>query len=112
MQFGERSLRFVSLLGALLLLTIGIGFVLAMERSRDIQTASYASGALKIHVDEDGLYRISLVDLWDAKSLANAESGAALNLTTRGVQVPYFIDSDGLYFYGAAPTSRYLSYKP
>ncbi len=112
MQFGKWSLRLIAILGALIFVALGILFVLGIDNSRSDQDLATNSSVLKLHVDKTGLYQVDITDLEGPFQDNKLLSADFLNLTEGGVQVPYFLDGDLLYFYGISPDSRYTSYRP
>jgi hypothetical protein len=112
MQFGKWSQRLIAILGALIFVALGILFVLGVDNSRNNQKPATNSSVLKILVDETGLYQVDLIDLESLSQDIESLSADNLNLTEGGVQVPYFLDGDVLYFYGASSDSRYATYRP
>jgi len=58
MQIGKWSQRLIAILGALFFVSLGILFVLGMDKARGDQNLASDSNVLKIHVSESGLYQI------------------------------------------------------
>ncbi len=71
-----------------------------------------AEGAIKVLIDTDGVYRLSIDMMRDAGIALSALDAGNLSLTQAGEQVPYVIDGDQLVFYGRAGDSRYSVERP
>ncbi len=73
---------------------------------------SVANNALKIMVNADSFYRVSLADLQKAGLTVERLDSSDLHLSQGDTAVPYTITADQLIFYGQAPTSRYTAARP
>lgn len=69
-------------------------------------------GTVKILIDHDGLYRLTRDDLAQAGLALETWDSNNLRLRTGETAVPYLLHSDGLIFYGQAPTNRYTPHRP
>jgi hypothetical protein len=68
--------------------------------------------AVKILVEEGGVYRIAIKDLEENGLALDGASPATLQLTDQGRNVPFYLSDDALIFYGQASTDRYSTYRP
>jgi hypothetical protein len=106
------SPKFLS--GLVIILILGvIGFAVFSftQRGSEQDVAVTDAERVKILVEEPGIYRVSLDDLQAAGLLVDAVAVDTLRLSSRGTEVPYLIDDDGLIFYGNASDNRYAAQK-
>ena len=70
------------------------------------------AGVVKIEIQEDGLYRLTLDELQDAGLVIDAIDAAALRVSKDGQTLPYYVDENepALIFYGQQSDSRYSRY--
>ena len=71
-----------------------------------------SNSALKLIVDSDGVYRVTLPDLTKVGLNIDKFDTANVNLTQNGVAIPYLIQGEQLVFYGQSSTSRYNPSRP
>ncbi len=77
-----------------------------------IPTSSLSHNQVKIQVVENGFYRLTLDELQDVGLAVDALASDNLHLSHAGTAVPYFIEGDGLIFYGQSPSNRYTATRP
>lgn len=65
--------------------------------------------AVKLHVDEDGLYRVTLDALRAAGLDADSLTAENLHLTDSDTAVPFLIQNDALLFYGRGSETPYTA---
>ena len=103
---------YIFLFGCLLL-----GFMVALvacsdDDDADMPVGNLADGAVKVLVDEDGVYQITVEELTEAGLTIETIADPTLELSQDGSAVPYLIEGDSLIFYGEGPTSRYTNFRP
>lgn len=76
-------------------------------RSEEPAPSVFTTGALRILVEEDGVYRLTGAEMRDAGLAVSQLDAADLALSREGQPVPYLLRNDSLIFYGQAPHSRY-----
>lgn len=71
-----------------------------------------SDSAVKILVNEDGLYRITLSDMQKAGFALDALTDAPLTLLDGETEIPFVVNEDSITFYGQAIDSRYTRTRP
>ncbi len=71
-----------------------------------------SDSAVKILVNEDGLYRVTLREMQQAGFALDSLSEAPLTLLDGKKEIPFVIDDESIAFYGQAINSRYTRTRP
>ncbi len=71
-----------------------------------------SDSAVKILVNEDGLYRVTLREMQQAGFALDSLADAPLTLLDGEVEIPFVITDDSIAFYGQAIKSRYTRTRP
>ena len=80
-----------------------------LRREDDTLIEPIQNGKLKLHIEQDGFYQLTL-DALQTNGLPLTELDATnIHLSQSGQAVPYLIDDDSLIFYGQAPSNRYIN---
>ena len=82
------------------------------QKEDDVIIGDVANNAVKILVNTDGFYHVSLADLQNAGLAVESLSTDNLQLNVADTAVPYAIKENQLIFYGQAPSSRYIADQP
>lgn len=71
-----------------------------------------SDSAIKILVNEDGLYRVTLREMQQAGFALDTLVDAPLTLLDGETEIPFVVDEDSIAFYGQAIQSRYTRTRP
>ncbi len=96
------------------LLLIFILLITACDSQDNIvgRQGGHSDKQLKIQVEQDGFYRVTLKELRDAGLMIESLIPENLYLSQLGAAVPYLINENVLIFYGQAPDNRYTATRP
>lgn len=71
-----------------------------------------SDSAVKILINEDGLYRVTLREMQQAGFSLSSLSDVPLTLLNGETEIPFVVDEDSITFYGQAINSRYTRTRP
>lgn len=98
--------------GGLLVAALTFLALLLVGCASDRQPGDPATSAIKILVEEEGLYRLTKQDLQQSGMSVSELSSTDMNLLEGGRQVPFLVADEAILFYAEAPRSRYTRYRP